>query len=72
VAQAAGVDFDTVRDLNPHLVRKQAPPGRRWAVRVPIGQGPAVQLALGDASGIAPEEVGGIGADSRRARGVGN
>jgi membrane-bound lytic murein transglycosylase D len=72
VARAAGVDFDTVRDLNPQLVRKQAPPGRRWAVRLPMGQGPAVQLALGDRSGAAPEEVGGIGADARRLRGVGD
>jgi membrane-bound lytic murein transglycosylase D len=72
VAQAAGVHFDTVRDLNPQLVRKQTPPGRRWAVRVPVGQQRAVQLALGDDSGVAPEDVGGIGTNARRALGVGN
>jgi membrane-bound lytic murein transglycosylase D len=72
VASAADVEFDTVRDLNPQLVRKQTPPERRWAVRVPIGRGRPVQLALGDPSGAAPEDVGGIGADARRARGVGN
>lgn len=71
VAGAAGVDFATVRDLNPQLVRKQTPPGRRWAVRIPIGDGQAVQLALGDRSGTPPEDVGGIGSAARRARGVG-
>lgn len=71
VARAAGVDFATIRDLNPALVRKQTPPGRRWAVRVPVGQEQAVQLALGDRSGVTPEDAGGIGAEAARARGVG-
>ena len=37
VATAAGVDVDTVLDLNPHLVKKQTPPDRDWDVRIPEG-----------------------------------
>jgi membrane-bound lytic murein transglycosylase D len=43
VARWAGVPERDVRELNPHLVRGQTPPGRRWAVRIPehtgIGSG---------------------------------
>lgn len=36
VAQACGVDFDTIRWLNPALVRKQTPPGEDgYPVRIP-------------------------------------
>jgi len=38
IAAAAGVDSEVVFDLNPHLVKKQTPPGRAMAVRVPVGQ----------------------------------
>ena len=37
VAKAAGVDAESMKDLNPHLVRGMTPPGRSWAVRVPVG-----------------------------------
>jgi membrane-bound lytic murein transglycosylase D len=37
VARAAGVSEEEVVDLNPHLVRQQAPPDRDWGVRVPEG-----------------------------------
>ena len=46
VAEAAGVDLDVVADLNPHLVQKQTPPGRDWAVRIPVGQTESVLAAL--------------------------
>jgi hypothetical protein len=46
IAKAAGVDTDLIADLNPHLVKKQTPPGRRVAVRVPVGQQQQVAAAL--------------------------
>jgi membrane-bound lytic murein transglycosylase D len=36
VARWAGAPETAVAALNPHLVRGQTPPGRRWAVRIPI------------------------------------
>ena len=50
VASAAGVDPEVVYDLNPHLIRKQTPPGREFAVRVPVGQSQQVASALGGQS----------------------
>ena len=47
VAKAAGVDPEIVYDLNPHLVKKQTPPKRAMAVRVPVGQGAQVASAFG-------------------------
>ncbi|HUF50250.1 MAG TPA: lytic transglycosylase domain-containing protein [Longimicrobiales bacterium] len=46
VAAAAGADAAIVYDLNPHLVRKQTPPGRELVVRVPVGQGARVASAF--------------------------
>jgi membrane-bound lytic murein transglycosylase D len=36
VARWAGAPGSAVAALNPHLVRGQTPPGRRWPVRVPV------------------------------------
>jgi peptidoglycan lytic transglycosylase D len=36
VAQDAGVPAQVVYDLNPHLIKKQTPPGREWQVRIPV------------------------------------
>jgi hypothetical protein len=30
------VDAEAIYELNPHLVKKQTPPGREWNVRVPV------------------------------------
>jgi hypothetical protein len=46
VANAAGVSSAVVEDLNPHLIKKQTPPNRRMAVRVPVGQQQQVASAL--------------------------
>jgi membrane-bound lytic murein transglycosylase D len=46
VASAAGVSSDVVEDLNPHFIKKQTPPNRRMAVRVPVGQQQRVAMAL--------------------------
>lgn len=35
IADAAGVDYEQVRFLNPALIRKQTPPGEEWSVRIP-------------------------------------
>jgi membrane-bound lytic murein transglycosylase D len=46
VAAAAGVGVDVVEDLNPHFIKKQTPPNRRMAVRVPVGQQQQVAMTL--------------------------
>jgi membrane-bound lytic murein transglycosylase D len=46
VAAAAGVSSAVVEDLNPHFIKKQTPPNRRMAVRVPVGQQQRVAVAL--------------------------
>ncbi|CAN5886494.1 hypothetical protein BH23GEM9_BH23GEM9_00600 [soil metagenome] len=46
VAKAAGVSVAVVEDLNPHFIKKQTPPDRRMAVRVPVGQQQQVAIAL--------------------------
>jgi soluble lytic murein transglycosylase-like protein len=35
VAREVGVTVESVRELNPHLIRGMTPPGRRWPVRIP-------------------------------------
>jgi membrane-bound lytic murein transglycosylase D len=47
IAQIAGVSSDLIEDLNPHLVKKQTPPNRSYAVRVPVGQQQRVAAVLG-------------------------
>lgn len=47
VAKAAGADAEVVYDLNPHLVKKQTPPNREMAVRVPVGQSQQVAGVFG-------------------------
>lgn len=47
VATAAGVDAEIVYDLNPHFLKKQTPPDREMAVRVPVGQSQQVASAFG-------------------------
>jgi hypothetical protein len=41
------VDSEVIYDLNPHLVKKQTPPNREMAVRVPVGQSQQVASAFG-------------------------
>jgi len=47
IAEAAGVEEDVIRELNPHLRQRVTPPGRTYAVRVPPGRsdGFAARLA---------------------------
>ena len=47
VALGAGVNADVIEDLNPHLVKKMTPPGRRYNVRVPVGSSQTVVASLG-------------------------
>ena len=35
VAKQIGVQPEVLYELNPHLVKKQTPPGREWSVRIP-------------------------------------
>jgi membrane-bound lytic murein transglycosylase D len=55
VAAAGDVDPAVVEDLNPHLVKKQTPPGRKMEVRVPVGQSTVIAANLGGSpSGAGP------------------
>ncbi len=45
VARASGISVDSVKNLNPHLVRGAAPPGLKYPIRVPVG---ALQPEFGD------------------------
>lgn len=42
IARLAGVPLDTIRGLNPHIIRLATPPGESMVVRVPVGTGEAV------------------------------
>jgi soluble lytic murein transglycosylase-like protein len=46
IARVAGVGSDVIEDLNPHFVKKQTPPSRDMAVRVPVGQQQQVAAAF--------------------------
>jgi membrane-bound lytic murein transglycosylase D len=46
IARTAGVDSEVMYDLNPHFVKKQTPPNREMAVRVPVGQSQQVATAF--------------------------
>ena len=46
IARTAGVDSEVMYDLNPHFVKKQTPPDREMAVRVPVGQSQQVAAAF--------------------------
>jgi membrane-bound lytic murein transglycosylase D len=46
VARVAGVSSDVIEDLNPHFIKKQTPPNREMAVRVPVGQQAQVASAM--------------------------
>jgi membrane-bound lytic murein transglycosylase D len=46
LAVSTGISFQTLRSLNPALVRGISPPGRTWEVRVPGGTREAVLTAL--------------------------
>jgi membrane-bound lytic murein transglycosylase D len=43
VARLADVSLETMRDLNPHLLRLVTPPGERYPVRVPAGTAEVVR-----------------------------
>jgi len=49
IARCAGVPADTVRALNPALVRGVTPPGgRSWTVRIPVGTGELCRQKLAE------------------------
>jgi len=45
LAEMAGTDIDTLRELNPALHRSQTPPGESYRLRVPAGQAATFELA---------------------------
>ncbi len=47
IASALDMDASVMRELNPHLIRGETPPGSSYAVRVPKGMSNAVIAALG-------------------------
>ncbi|MBI2202272.1 MAG: transglycosylase SLT domain-containing protein [Candidatus Rokubacteria bacterium] len=46
LAAAAGVSADMLASLNPSLIRSVTPPGAPYALRVPVGTGSGVLIAL--------------------------
>jgi hypothetical protein len=48
VAADIGVEPQVLYDLNPHLVKKQTPPGREWQVRIPVDAGDTGTKLAGD------------------------
>src|SRR4029079_1838326 len=46
LARAAGMDSETLRDLNPELRRGRTPPGRTTSLRVPTGSAEKTIAAL--------------------------
>ncbi|HKQ60115.1 MAG TPA: LysM peptidoglycan-binding domain-containing protein [Candidatus Polarisedimenticolaceae bacterium] len=53
LAECAGSDLETLRELNPALRRMQTPPGATTQVRVPVGRG---EQALATLSAIPPSQ----------------
>lgn len=47
VAKSVGVSTERMYELNPQLIRGEAPPGAAYPLRVPIGAAPQVVAALG-------------------------
>ena len=46
IASIGGVSVNTLRDLNPALLHDVTPPGQTMMVRVPVGKGEALTMAL--------------------------
>jgi len=46
LSTTAGLPLETMRALNPTLIRAVTPPGRSWTLRVPAGHGERVMAAL--------------------------
>src|SRR5438128_6615435 len=46
LAARSGVSLETLRALNPVLVRPVTPPGAAWTLVIPVGSRPGVQAAL--------------------------
>ena len=68
LAASSGIPLQTLRSLNPVLIRGISPPGRTWEVRVPGGTREAVMAALTPAPRA---KVVVASASSRRAPAVG-
>jgi membrane-bound lytic murein transglycosylase D len=45
IADLAGISLETIRELNPHILRGITPPGSEYPVRLPAGRGQAVAAA---------------------------
>ncbi len=62
VARLADVSLESMRELNPHLLRLVTPPGERYAVRVPAGTAEVVraryaEVPLAERSAVAMHKV---------------
>lgn len=57
VAAAAGVSFEEVRALNPHLLRGMSPPNLYYPIRIPAGTAHLVTAALSEWSPGKPRGV---------------
>jgi Transglycosylase SLT domain/LysM domain len=57
LAPMAGTDTDTLRELNPALLRAQTPPGEIYRLRVPAGHGTSFDLAYRQSQGTVETRV---------------
>lgn len=57
LAAMAGTDTDTLRELNPALLRAQTPPGENYRLRVPAGHGTTFDLAYRQSPGTVETRV---------------
>jgi len=69
LASTTSISFQTLRSLNPVLIRGITPPGRTWEVRVPGGSREVVTAALTPHRKVVPPVV--AAAPSRRPAGTG-
>jgi LysM repeat protein len=69
LANTTGISFQTLRSLNPVLIRGITPPGRTWEVRVPGGSREVVTAAFTPHRKVVTPVV--ASAPSRRAAGTG-
>jgi type IV pilus assembly protein PilB len=57
VARWAGASDAEMAALNPHLVRGQTPPGRRWSVRIPVPERKSTMHAEATLAEVPPAET---------------
>ena len=66
LSSAAGVPTDTLRAINPALIKGLTPPGRAWDLKIPVGSTRSVVAALASRPAVAAAAVSAAHAASRK------